>query len=369
MEKSIKVVRSSMPPFEEYVEEIRKIWDSVWLTNNGAIHQELEYKLKEYLKVKNLELFVNGHMALETVIALMNLSGEVITTPFTFSSTTHAIVRNGLAPVFCDINPTDMNIDVDKIEALITDKTSAIIPVHIFGNPCDVDKIDEIAKKYDLKVIYDAAQTFGVTINGKGIGIFGDASICSLHATKSFHSIEGGVVTFNEDEMKENLAKVRSFGFVKKNGVNIIGLNAKMNEFQAAMGICNLRHFNEEIAKRKLVYERYRENLGTVKGINLIPKKVNVLSNYTYFPIIINSEDYGFSRDQLNEILITNNIYSKKYFAPLIIDYDCYKDKYGNSNVPVARYIANSVLALPMYADLGFDDVDKICNIIERRGI
>jgi dTDP-4-amino-4,6-dideoxygalactose transaminase len=364
MDNPINVVQPSLPPFEEYVDEIRQIWDSVCLTNNGPIHHELEIRLKDFLQVENLELFVNGHLALEIVISLMNLSGEVITTPFTFSSTTHAIVRNRLTPVFCDISPGDLNIDADKIEELITEKTSAIVPVHIFGNPCDVAKIDKIASKHNLKVIYDAAQAFGVTIEGKGIGTFGDASMISMHATKSFHTIEGGVVTFRDNDMKEKLARLRNFGFVQNNGADIIGLNAKMNEFQAAMGICNLRHYNKEIAKRKLVYERYKDNLRGAKGIQILPEKENITNNYTYFLVIIDPEVCGKNRDEICELLNSCQVYPRKYFAPLIVDYDCYRHKYGDSDIPVARYIADSILALPMYANLTFDNIDRICTSI-----
>ncbi|SFC56900.1 dTDP-4-amino-4,6-dideoxygalactose transaminase [Alkalibacterium subtropicum] len=370
MKESIKVVKSSMPPFEEYAEEIRELWDTHWLTNNGSKHNELEVKMKEFLDVKNLELFVNGHLALELLINMMDLSGEVITTAFTFPSTTHAIVRNGLTPVFCDINRYDMTIDADKIEELITEKTSAILPVHIFGNPCDVEKIDKIAEKHNLKVIYDAAQSFGVKVGGKGIGTFGDASMFSLHATKSFHTIEGGAVTFNDDLMKEKLMKLRTFGCINKRGGgrNIVGINAKMNEFQASMGLCNLRHYQAEIEKRKSIYHYYLDKLSDVKGVRTIGDMPTIEKNYTYFPIVIDPDNYGLSRDDLFDSFIKNDIHPKKYFYPLMTDYDCYKDHYGEADIPVSRYIADNVLALPMYADLKHDDVDRIHAILIEGG-
>lgn len=251
MQQKILVTRSSMPELEEYVEEIRDIWKTHWLTNMGEKHRRLQRELKDYLKVENVELLTNGHMALEMAIQAMNLQGEVITTPFTFASTTHAIVRNGLTPVFCDIDPQNFTLDVSKIEALITDKTCAIVPVHVYGNMCDVEAIEEIAKKYGLKVIYDAAHAFGVTYKGKGAGSFGDASCFSFHATKVFNTIEGGAVCFKDKELGRRLYNLKNFGIRDEETVESVGANAKMNEFQAAMGLCNLRHVDEEIGKRK----------------------------------------------------------------------------------------------------------------------
>ena len=259
MEDKILVTRSSMPTLEEYVEEIRDLWDTHWLTNMGAKHQKLENELKTYLNVDNISLTTNGHLALELAIQAMNLSGEVITTPFTFASTTHAIVRNGLTPVFCDINAEDFTIDVKKIEGLITDKTSAIIPVHVYGNVCNVEEIERIAKKYDLKVIYDAAHTFGVEYKGKGIGSFGDVSMFSFHATKVFNTIEGGAVCYHDKDFGKRMYQLKNFGIKNETEIDAVGSNAKMNEFQAAMGICNLRHINVEIEKRKklLIYTEW----------------------------------------------------------------------------------------------------------------
>ena len=361
--KIIQVTKSSMPDFEEYIDEIRELWDTHWLTNMGTKHKNLESQLLDYLKVPNITLFTNGHLALECIIVALNLRGEVITTPFTFASTTHAIVRNGLKPVFCDINPDDYTIDVEKIESLITERTSAIIPVHVYGNVCDVDAIDRIAKKHNLKVIYDAAHTFGVTVNGQGIGTFGDASMFSFHATKVFNTIEGGAVTYNDSSIKQVLNDLKNFGITGPETVEYVGGNAKMNEFQAAMGICNLRHVNGEIIKRKKVVERYIENLKDITGIQLSKKQVDVESNYAYFPVVF--DGYKMTRDEVFEKLKGNDIIARKYFYPLTNSFECYKDQYDVDETPVAKYIAERVLTLPLYADLALEDVDRICEIIK----
>lgn len=358
----INVTQSSMPNFQEYVEEIRDIFDSKWLTNMGPKHNILMQQLKEYLSVENISLFSNGHLALELVIQAFELKGEIITTPFTFASTTHAIARNGITPVFCDINDKDYTIDVNKIESLITEKTSAIIPVHVYGNICDVKKIDEIAKKYDLKVIYDAAHTFGVRVNDIGVGEFGDASMFSFHATKVFNTIEGGAITFKNKEIEKILYNLKNFGIKGPETVEYVGSNAKMNEFQAAMGICNLRHIDEEISKRKAVVERYSYNLKNINGIKLnnIPEEIK--SNYAYYPVVF--DNYKKTRDEIDEQLKDNDIISRKYFYPLITDFDCYKDKYVFEKNSVAKHISDRVLTLPLYSDLPLSEVDKICDII-----
>lgn len=360
--KHIQVTQSSMPQFEEYIDEIKELWDSKWLTNMGEKHKTLEAQLLDYLKVYNITLFTNGHLGLECIIAALDLRGEVITTPFTFASTTHAIVRNGLKPVFCDINPDDYTIDVEKIESLITEKTSVIAPVHVYGNICDVKRIESIAKKHNLKVIYDAAHTFGVTLNGQGIGTFGDASMFSFHATKVFHTIEGGAVTYNDSSLSKKLDDLKNFGITGPESIEYVGGNAKMNEFQAAMGICNLRHVDGEIAKRKIVVERYISNLADVGGIKLSKKQEGVVSNYAYFPVVF--DGYKKSRDEVFEELKSHNIIARKYFYPLTNNFDCYKDQYSAEDTPVAKYIAERVLSLPLYADLDLEDVDRICKII-----
>lgn len=362
MNKQIQVTQSSMPSFEEYVEEIKELWDSHWLTNIGNKHKQLEGYLKEYLNTDNITLFTNGHLALECAIAALNLTGEVITTPFTFASTTHAIVRNGLQPIFCDINEQDYTIDVTKIESLITDKTSAIIPVHVYGNICNIKEIERIAKKYNLKVIYDAAHAFGVTINGENISNFGDASMFSFHATKVFNTIEGGAITYKNNSLEKVLNDMKNFGITGPESVEYVGGNAKMNEFQAAMGICNLRHIEEEIAKRKNVVERYIERLNDINGIKLCKQQEGVKSNYAYLPIVI--DGYKMTRDEVFERLKLYNINARKYFYPLTNSFECYKDRFNPEETPIAKYIAERVLTLPLYADLSIEDLDRICNII-----
>lgn len=362
----INVTRSSMPSFEEYCDEIKELWESHWLTNMGAKHKQLQAELETYLDTPHLALYTNGHLALENVIAAFDFpkGSEVITTPFTFASTTHAIVRNGLVPVFCDINDVDYTMDVTKIEALITDKTCAIVPVHVYGNICDVKEIKRIAEKYNLKVIYDAAHAFGVWYDGINAANFGDASMFSFHATKVFNTIEGGAVTFKDDFFVQLLNDLKNFGIRGTEEVAFVGGNAKMNEFQAAMGICNLRHIDGEIAKRKAVVERYRERLGDIKGITLCKPQENVISNYAYFPVVF--DGYKYTRDDVVEILGKENIVARKYFYPLVNQYDCYKnlDTADVTKTPVAQYIADRVLTLPLYADLSFEDVDKICDLI-----
>lgn len=358
------VTRSSMPSLDEYVEEIKDIWDTHWLTNMGTKHKKLENELKEYLGVENISLMTNGHLSLELGIQAMNLTGEVITTPFTFASTTHAIVRNGLTPVFCDINPDDYTIDVTKLESLITDKTSAIIPVHVYGNVCNIEEIERIAKKYDLKVIYDAAHTFGVKYKGKGIGTFGDASMFSFHATKVFNTIEGGAICFNDEAYGKELYKLKNFGIKNETVVDGVGSNAKMNEFQAAMGLCNLKHIDEEIQKRKKVVERYRENFKGIDGIKLSPIQRDVESNYAYFPVVIDEKVFGVSRNEIYEELRKHDIFARKYFYPLTNTFDCFHRKYDVNKTPVALHISKRVLTLPLFADLSLEEVDRICGII-----
>lgn len=364
MNRRVNVTQSSMPDFEEYINEIKDIWDTHWLTNMGSKHKRLQSELKEYLGVKNIDLLTNGHMALELTIQAMGLTGEVITTPFTFASTTHAIVRNGLTPVFCDINANDYTIDANKIESLITEKTSAIVPVHVYGNICDVEAIQKIADKYHLEVIYDAAHTFGEKYKGQGIGSFGDASCFSFHATKVFNTIEGGAVCFKDKALGEKIYNLKNFGIRGPENVSGIGANAKMNEFCAAMGLCNLKHIDEEIAKRKAVVERYRERLDGVKGIKLSPIQKDVQNNYAYFPVVFDAAVFGKNRDTVSEQLAENGIFSRKYFYPLTSDFDCYKGSFDSNKTPIAIEISNRVLTLPLYADLKLDMVDEICNII-----
>ncbi len=365
-DEKILVTQSSMPPYEEYIEAIKPLWDSHWLTNMGKYHKELEGKLREYLDVPELSLMVNGHMALEMTIQAFGFpeGAEIITTPFTFISTTHAIVRNHLKPVFCDVKLSDGTIDESKIEDLITDKTVAILPVHVYGNVCNVEEIQKIADKHHLKVIYDAAHAFGVKYKGKGIGAYGDAAIFSFHATKVFNTIEGGAVAFLDHALYEKLYNLKNFGIRGEEVVEAVGANAKMNEFCAIMGLCNLRHIDEVIAGRAKRYQIYIENLKDVKGIRLFKKKVVEKDNYAYFPILI-EDDYRISRDELYTLLKENNIYARKYFYPLTSDQVCFNSKYKNYNLKNARKMSNQILTLPLYDHLEYESMEKIIEIIK----
>ena len=366
MTKQIMVTQSSMPPYGEYCEEIRTMWDSRWLTNMGDKHKQLQRELEVFLDVPHVILHTNGHLALENVIAAMNFpqGSEVITTPFTFASTTHAIVRNGLTPIFCDVNDVDFTMDVTKIEALITENTVAILPVHVYGNLCDVEAIKMIAGKHHLKVIYDAAHSFGVKYKGISSANFGDAAMFSFHATKVFHTIEGGAVCCSDDALVQTMNDLKNFGIHGPEKVMFVGGNAKMNEFQAAMGICNLRHLDEEIKNRKKVVERYYAQLSSKPGLKLNAQQKEVESNYAYFPVVF--DGYKYNRDEVFERLKEHEIIARKYFFPLTNSFDCYKDM-PSAHVemtPVADYAARRVLTLPLFAELSFEDVDRICDII-----
>ncbi len=357
----INVTQSSMPTYEEYCEEIKSIWETVHLTNMGPIHNKLKVQIKDYLKVDNVELFVNGHLGLYVAIKALGLKGEIITTPFTFASTTNAIMQANCTPVYCDVKE-DYTIDEDKIEALITEKTVAIMGVHVYGNICNVDKIQKIADKHGLKVIYDAAHVFGVEYNGKGIGSYGDVSMFSFHATKVFHTIEGGCLTFKDENLAKKIALERNFG-VNGDELTVFGTNAKMNEFQAAMGICNLRHIDDELALRKAVFERYNENLKSVAGIKLLPSQ-NVKRNYAYYPILIDEKLFGLSRDELSQKLFEKGIFARKYFYPLVSE----NKEFGKDlshTTPIAKEFSRNVVCLPLYAHLALSDVDMICEIIK----
>lgn len=360
----INVTRSSMPEFEEYIEEIKDLWQSRWLTNMGVKHNALQDKLCEYLSVDRVSLFTNGHLALEAAIAVMGLSGEVITTPFTFASTTQAIVRNGLIPVFCDITPENYTIDVTKIEDLITDETTAIVPVHVYGNVCDVESIEKIAKKYNLKVIYDAAHTFGVRIGDRGIASYGDASMFSFHATKVFNTIEGGCVAYSDNTLTDKLQIQKNFGMENAESYPEVAGNSKMNEFQAAMGLCNLRHVDDEIAKRKRVTEKYIERLSGINGLIPWKPQTGVTHNYAYFPVVFDKAVFGKSRDEVAEQLGKEGIFARKYFYPITNEFDCYKGRFELQETPIAKKISEQVLTLPLYADLDLAEVDRICDII-----
>lgn len=363
--KNIYVTRSSMPLLDEYIDEIRDIWDSHWLTNMGAKHNMLIDALKQYLGIESIELFSNGHMALELSLQAMDLQGEVITTPFTFASTTHAIVRNHLQPVFCDIRSDDFTMDTNKLEKLVNDRTCAIMPVHVYGNICQVEEIDRIAQKYGLKVIYDAAHSFGARYKGKSYATYGDVACYSFHATKVFNTIEGGAACYHDKEMGQALYDLKNFGIHGPEEVRAIGANAKMNEFCAAMGICNLRHLSEEIGKRKIIVERYRDKLSGISGLQLNAIQKDVESNYAYFPIVIEPDIFGASRNEVMEALAQQNIIARKYFYPLTNAFACFHGAYDVSNTPIALHISKNVLTLPLYADLELSIVDKICDIVK----
>lgn len=368
--KKILVTKTSMPSYEDFIKAIKPLWDSHWITNMGVYHKEFEKELKEYMSVPEVSLMVNGHMALEMAIQSFDFlrGSEVITTPFTFISTTHAIVRNGLVPVFCDVKMSDGTIDEAKIEQLITDKTVAIVPVHVYGNVCNTEKIAEIANKHGLKVIYDAAHAFGEKYKGKGIGNYGDASIFSFHATKVFNSIEGGAVTFSNHDLYEKLYDLKNFGIHGAEHVEAVGANAKMNEFCAIMGLCNLKNINEYIENRKIRYLYYKKAIEGIKGIRiLLDENEDIVRNYSYFPIIVENE-YKWTRDELYKKLEENNIFSRKYFYPLTCDVDCYKDMnfaVDNEKVANARELSSRVLVIPFYADIETDIQDKIINIMQ----
>lgn len=366
MSDIIKVTRSSMPPKEEYEDEIKDLWDSHWLTNMGSKHKKFQQELEDMLGVPHVALYCNGHLALENIIEVFGFpkGSEVITTPFTFASTTHAIVRCGLHPVFCDINPCDYTIDVNKIEALITDKTVAIVPVHVYGNICDVAAIKTIADKYGLRVIYDAAHAFAVKFKGISVGSFGDASMFSFHATKVFNTIEGGAICFHDDSLVQKLKDLKNFGIHGPEKVANVGGNAKMNEFCAAMGICNLRHLDEEIAKRKVVDERYRSHLRGLEGIRLAPLQADVDPNYAYLPVVFDKAVFGADRDEVFEALAVKGIGARKYFYPITNTFECYKDEFSADSTPIALDISKRVLTLPLYADLSISDVDRICEVV-----
>lgn len=355
--KSINIVKPLMPSCEEYMNEIKDLFDSGIITNIGDKHKELEEELSKYLKVKNISLLSSGHLSLSSAIKMFDLKGEVITTPYTFISTTHAIVENGLTPVFCDIKD-DFTIDESKIENLITDKTCAILPVHVYGFPCNVEEIEKIAKKHNLKVIYDAAHCFGVNLNNKSILEYGDASIISMHATKVFNTIEGGAIISESKEIKDKIDRFKNFGNDLNANPSDIGINAKLDEFRAAMGLCNLKYVNKEIETRKHIVEHYIKYLSEIKEIKLPVYKDSITYNYIYFPIIT---EY---RDEIYERLKSENIFCKKYYYPITSEVKCYKDLY-KGKTPNALSISKKVLVLPLHRDISVSDLERICTLIK----
>lgn len=362
--KPILVTRSSMPPFDEYTEMIQNMWENRWLTNMGNMHEKLTTRLAEEFEADHFLLFSNGHMALELALQSLKLEGEVITTPFTFLSTTQAIVRNGLTPVFCDIDPVRFTIDPAKIESLITDKTCAIVAVHVYGIPCETDAIEAIADKYGLKVIYDAAHAFHVRYKRQNIARYGDISMFSFHATKVFHTVEGGGAVCRDSRIFERLSRLRNFGFFQGafDG-DQLGVNAKMSEFHAAMGLCNLRYINQEIQRRKNISECYDKILRKVNGLQLFPDIPELERNYAYYPVVF-LNDAPKSRDKACEDLQKYNITARKYFFPLTSTFSCYKDLLHPEPTPAAEDIAGRVLCLPLYASLSEEEINRICDIL-----
>ncbi len=365
--KTIYVTEPFLPPLEEFNEYLKQIWDSKWLTNNGKFHQELEKALCEYLGVKYISLFSNGTLALITALQALKISGEVITTPYSFVATTHALWWNNIKPVFVDIEPDTLNIDPNKIEAAITPKTTAILPVHVYGNPCQVERIKDIADTYGLKVIYDAAHAFGVKIYNNSVLNFGDLSVMSFHATKVYHSFEGGAIVCHDEATKKRINFLKNFGFANETTVVAPGINAKMNEVQAAMGLLQLKYIDKNIEKRKKIAELYRKKLSSIKGISFLNDLSNVKHCYSYFPIFVDKNKYGKTRDELYEELKKYNIYGRRYFYPLISQFPTYRglESALPGKMPVSEKITEMVICLPMYSELEINDVEKIISIIK----
>jgi len=368
MENRILVTQPALPPLDEFVESLKEIWDSKWLTNNGKFHQELEKALAEYLGVKYISLFANGTLALISALQVMRITGEVITTPYTFVATTHALHWNGIKPIFVDVDPVYGNLDPVKIEAAITPKTTAIVPVHVYGNPADVERIQEIADTYGLKVIYDAAHAFGVNYKGQSLLNFGDLSILSFHATKVYNTIEGGAIICHDEKVKKRIDYLKNFGFAGETTVIAPGINAKMNEIQAAYGIIQLKYIDENIQKRKEVAEIYDQELEKIKGIRILKQHPDTDRNYPYYPIFVDEKVYGKTRDELYNYLKANNIYGRRYFYPLVSEFPMYKglNSARPDNLLNAHKTAEQVICLPIYPELNrktaFDIVLKINN-------
>ena len=363
-EKMINVTKSIMPSFDDYCDEIKDLWETTWLTNNGIKLKKLKRLLEEKLDCNSISLFVNGHSALESLIASFNFEkgSEIITTPYTFISTTNAIIRNSLTPIFCDVDLSTFNIDASQIEQLITDKTVAILAVHVYGIPCKCDIIEQIAKKHSLKVIYDAAHAFGVRYLGKPVVNYGDGSMLSFHATKVFHTIEGGAVVSNNTLSDSFFEPFKDFGLNQNGeGGSLVGPNFKMNEFQAAMGICNLKIFDSEMKKRRIVYETYVSQLSSMKAIRYIIPDEKTDWNYAYFPIVLKCGD-GI-RDLLRDFLLSNGYDARKYFYPCTNEFESVK--YFFSETPNASYLSKNVLCLPFYSSLEINEVVSICNLIK----
>jgi dTDP-4-amino-4,6-dideoxygalactose transaminase len=365
-QKPIYVTQPFLPPLEEFQDYLKEIWDNKWLTNNGKYHQELEKALCEYLGVKYISLFTNGTLALITALQALKISGEVITTPYSFVATTHSLWWNNIKPVFVDIEKGTCNMNPDKIEAAITPQTTAILPVHVYGNPCPADRIQKIAETYNLKVIYDAAHAFGVKQNGNSILNFGDLSILSFHATKVFNTFEGGAIICHTPEMKQHIDDLKNFGFRDEVTVVTPGINAKMNEIQAAFGLLSLKYLDDAAKMRQQITINYREALNDIKGISFFDDIKDVKHNYSYFPVLVNQLEYGMTRDMLYEKLKAKDIYARRYFYPLISDFSAYKTlpSANAANLPVATKIAQEVICLPIYPALTENEQQRVIECI-----
>lgn len=366
-EKRIYVTQPSLPPLDEFTELLRKIWASRYITNNGPFHRELEEALTGYLGVKHISLFANGTLALITALHALGIKGEVITTPFSFVATTHSLWWNGITPVFTDVNPVTGNLDPDRIEEAISPKTKAILPVHVYGTPCDTERIEAIARKHGIKVIYDAAHAFGVKVDGRSVLNCGDLSILSFHATKVYNTIEGGAIICHDTETKQHIDDLKNFGFRDEVTVIEAGINAKMNELQAAYGLLQLRYIDQMIAKRKKVAGLYRELLREVVGIRMLPDIEGISHGYAYFPVFVEPQ-YPISRDQLYEKLKRHGIMARRYFYPLISNLPKYRNLPSASaeNLPVANRLANTVICLPIYPELEYDEINRISSILKK---
>lgn len=368
MSNQITVTSPLLPPLDEFVDSLRDIWDKKWITNNGAYHQKLEKALCEYLGVEYISLFTNGTLPLITALQALRITGEVITTPYSFVATTHSLWWNGIKPVFVDIDPATGNLDPAKIEAAITPKTTAIMPVHVYGTPCDTDAIQAIADKYGLKVIYDAAHAFGVKVDGKSVLNAGDISTLSFHATKTYNTVEGGALICHDAKTKQRIDYLKNFGFAGETEVVAPGINSKMDEIRSAYGLLNLKYVDDAIAARKRVADRYRQELKDIPGLTMFEPMEGVTYNYSYFPIFIDAEKYGMSRDELYFLMRDNDVLGRRYFYPLISDFSTYRGlpTAGPDNLPVATRMANQVICLPLHHALTDDDVDRVIKLIKR---
>ena len=365
--KKITVTSPLLPPLEELMPYLQDIWDRKWLTNNGLYHQELEKALCEYLKVPYISLFTNGTLPLITALQALRVTGEVITTPYSFVATTHSLWWNGIKPVFVDIDPATCNLDPAKIEAAITPKTTAIMPVHCYGKPCDVKGIQEVADKYGLKVIYDAAHAFGVEINGESVLNAGDMSTLSFHATKVYNTVEGGALIMHDEETKKRIDYLKNFGFAGETEVVAPGINSKMDEIRSAYGLLSLKKVDESIAARKRVAEIYRNELRNIPGIRFFDDMPGVKHNYSYFPIFV-EKDYGMTRDELYFKMKANNVLGRRYFYPLISTFSTYRglESSNPKNLPIATRIADEVICLPMHDALSENDIQRVIDCIKK---